>query len=106
LTAATPDQGHSARRFTSAQKVDAVLRVLSGASSDSVSRDIGVSLRRLERWKSSFIVGGSAELSKKRSADSKGWFQRQSGALSRWAALLLALAASVALLALLLQRSV
>jgi hypothetical protein len=100
------NQGRSVGRFTSLQKVDAVLRILKGESLDSVSEDVGVSIRRLTRWQNEFVAGGAAELSRRRSSTSHSWLKKQSGAIVRWTFLLLVLGASIALLALMLQRGV
>ena len=101
-----PDHVSVPDRITSRQKVEAVLRVLKGESVDSVSAELGVSIRRLERWQSEYMAGGSAELAKRKPLPSESWLQRHSGVIMRWIVLLMALAACIALLALLLQRTV
>jgi hypothetical protein len=101
-----PSHVPAGERFTSRQKVEAVLRLIKGESADSLSTELGVSIRRLERWRSNYMAGGSAELAKRKSPVSQSWFEKQSGAILRWAGLIAALAASIALLALLLQRTV
>jgi transposase len=105
MTANMP-ASHTADSFTSAKKVEAVLRLLKGESVDAVSEDVGVSGHRLERWRRNFLAGGAAELSPKPSHAPQNWVTRRSGAIMRWTGLLLALAVSIALLALLLQRPV
>ena len=99
------NQGLSGGRFTSLQKVDAVLRLLKGESLVPVGEDIGVSIRRLTRWQNEFVAGGTAELSKRRSSTSHSWLEKH-GAIVRWTFLLLVLGASIALLAMMLQRGV
>jgi hypothetical protein len=101
-----PSQARSLERFTSRQKVDSVMRVLRGESVDSVSAELGVSIGRLERWQNKFVAAGTAELSKRKSPVTENWFAAQFGVVLRWTGLLLALAVSIAVLALLLQRSV
>src|SRR5258708_31457446 len=63
----TNRETRATERFTSREKVSAVLRVLQGESVDIVSAELGVPAGRLERWRSDFVAAGSAELSKRKS---------------------------------------
>jgi hypothetical protein len=91
-------------RFTSHEKTDAVLRLLKGESAEIVSQELGVSVSRIERWKSSFVAAGSAELAKRKDVHSKSWAARHSGSIWQWMWLLLVLVAVIAVLVLFMQR--
>ena len=80
------------------------MRVLKGESPESVSAELGVSLRRLERWRNEFVAAGSAELAKRKHSSSKSWFSKHSASLLQWSGLLLVLVVVIAALTLLLQR--
>lgn len=45
------------KRWTAGRKKEAVLRLLQGESVDHVSRDLGIEIGRLERWKALVIDG-------------------------------------------------
>jgi hypothetical protein len=92
-------------RFTSHAKTEAVLRVLKGDSLETVSQELGVSVRRLERWKSSFVAAGSAELARRKDDSSRGWAAKHSISIQQWAWLLVALVAIIAMLVVFMQRS-
>ena len=105
------DDAHEKRRsqsraeqFTSAQKAAAVLRVLRGESVETVSEDLGVSIRRLENWQSEFVTAGSAALAKRNDLHSRGWLSKHSGSIAQWVWLLVALIAVISLLAVFMQR--
>lgn len=98
----TPDRRHA--RFTSHEKTDAVLRLLKGESVETVSQELGVSAGRIERWKSSFVAAGSAELAKRKDVHPKGWAAKHSGSIWQWMWLLVALIAAISLLVLFMQR--
>jgi hypothetical protein len=91
-------------RVTSRAKIDAVLRLLKGESVEAVSQDLGVTIRRIERWKSRFVEAGSAELSKRQDIASQGWVGRHSGSILQWIWLLLALVVVISVLVVLMQR--
>lgn len=95
---------HQHARFTSHEKTDAVLRLLKGESVETVSQELGVSVGRIERWKSSFVAAGSAELAKRKDVHSKSWAAKHSGSIWQWMWLLLALVAVISLLVLFMQR--
>jgi hypothetical protein len=91
-------------RFTSHEKTDAVLRLLKGEAVETISQELGVSISRIERWKSSFVAAGSAELAKRKDARPKSWAAKHSGSIWQWIWLLLALVAVITVLALFMQR--
>jgi Helix-turn-helix domain len=95
---------HRHTRFTSHEKTDAVLRLLKGESVETVSQELGVSVGRIERWKSSFVAAGSAELAKRKDVHSKNWAATHSGSIWQWMWLLLALVVVISLLVLFMQR--
>lgn len=66
------------------EKTHAVLRLLNGEPVEKISEESGVSVRRLERWKSDFVTAGSAELGRRRDLPKRGWFGRHSGAIKHW----------------------
>ena len=94
---------HSAR-ITSRAKTDAVLRLLKGESVETVSQELGVSIGRIERWKSSFVAAGSAELAKRKDVPTKSWGLKNWTTIRQWLLLLLALIAVITLLVVLMQR--
>jgi len=94
-------------QVTSRAKTDAVLRLLKGESVEALSQELGISIRRIERWKSRFVEAGSAELAKRTdnfSNSSKGWVAKHSGSIREWFWLLLALVAIICLLTVFMQR--
>ena len=96
------DRRHA--RFTSHEKTDAVLRLLKGESVEIVSDELGVAVERIERWKSSFIAAGSAELAKRKDVSSKNWGVKHAGSIRQWIWLLCALVAVISVLVLVMQR--
>src|ERR1017187_7723207 len=83
---------HRHELITSRAKTDAVLRLLKGESVETVSQELGVTIRRIERWKNSFVEAGSAELAKRKGrASSKSWAAKHSSSIRQWIWLLLAL---------------
>jgi hypothetical protein len=98
-----PRHGHRHARFTSHEKTAAVLRLLKGESVETVSQELGVSVDRVERWKSSFVAAGSAELAKRKDVPSKNWVTKH-GSIWQWMWLLLALVAVISMLVLFMQR--
>ncbi len=90
--------------FTVEQKLHAVLRVLKGEELEAVSGEYGIAGRRLERWRSEFIAGGLAELTRKKSSQPESWYQQRATPIKQWATLLGALAGLIGLLALFIQR--
>jgi hypothetical protein len=96
---------HRSVRITSQAKTNAVLRLLQGESVETVSLDLGVSVPRLERWKSSFVAAGSAELAKRKDDPSKSWAVKHSVTIWQWIWLLFALVAIIGILVVLMQRS-
>jgi hypothetical protein len=100
-----PAQTHRYERMTSRIKTDAVLRLLRGESAETVSQELGVSVRRVERWKDSFVAAGSAELAKRKDVPAQSWAANHlGGPLRQWIWLLVALVAVISVLVVLLQR--
>src|ERR1700733_1446008 len=62
-----PLRTSSSKRFTTTEKVNAVLRLLKGEPLAKLSLELGVAAHRLERWQNDFVTGGSAALSKRKS---------------------------------------
>lgn len=96
-------EGGRHSRFTSRQKTEAVLRLLKGESAENVSRELGVTIGRIERWKDRFVAAGSAELAR-RQDHKQGWAAKHSQAFRQWLWLLLTLIGTVTVLVLLMQR--
>lgn len=94
---------HRHERISTHEKTKAVLRLLKGEPAEIVSRDLGVSIRRVERWKDGFVAAGSAELGKRKD-NASGWWPRHSSAIRQWIWLLIALVAVISLLAVFTQR--
>lgn len=73
----TPVPGHRAgggqsqarRRFTKAQKSEAVMRVLRGEECEWVALSVGVTSEQLSLWQDAFLNGGSAALGKGKSRE-------------------------------------
>jgi transposase-like protein len=99
-----PPRVSSAMRFTTAEKVNAVLRVLKGDSIEAVSTELGVPIHRLERWQNRFVTGGSAAVANKKGFLSRVWFVKHAARLVHWVAILIVLAVVTRLLESLLQR--
>ena len=101
------ESGHHHRhaQFTSHEKTDAVLRLLKGESSEALSREIGASVERMERWKSRFVAAGSAELARRKDDSSKNWAATHSVTIWKWFWVLFALVATISILAVLVERS-
>jgi hypothetical protein len=104
LVPAASRHDHRPSLFTSHEKTDAGLRLLKGESVDAVSQELGVSPGRVERWKSTFVGAGSAELAKRNGAPSKSSVAKHSGSIWQWMCLLLALVAIISILVVFLQR--
>jgi len=96
------DHRHS--RFTSHEKIDAVLRLLKGESVETVSDELGVTIGRLERWKDSFVSAGSAELAERTDVPSNRWVAKHFGSVWQWIWLLAALVAIISILSVYMQR--
>jgi Homeodomain-like domain len=96
---------HRHARYTSNEKISAVLRLLKGESVENVSHDLGVSISRIERWKSRFVAAGSAELARRKDDSSESWISKHSRTIRQWVWLLIVLVAVVSLLVLFMQRS-
>ena len=92
-------------RITSRAKTDAVLRLLNGESVESISQELGVTVGRIERWKSSFVAAGAAELSRRRAATSKNSGPKNWAATRQWSLLLIAQVAVISLLVVLMERT-
>jgi hypothetical protein len=90
--------------FTSAQKTQAVLRLLRGEPAETLSEEFGISIRRLERWQEEFISGGRNALARRKDLSSNNWLGEHAVAIRQWFWLVLALGAVVSLLAKLLER--
>jgi transposase len=92
-------------QFTSHQKTEAVLRVLKGESLETIREELGITIGRIERWKTSFVAGGSAELAKRKTDSSKSWAVKHSTFLQQWGWLLFTLVTIIGLLVVFMQRS-
>jgi transposase len=92
-------------QFTSHQKTAAVLRVLKGESLETISRELGITIGRIERWKSSFIAAGSAELARRKSDSSKSWVGKHAVFIQQWGWLLFTLVAVIGFLVVFMERS-
>jgi hypothetical protein len=86
-----------------AQKVAAVLRVLKGEPTAVLSEELGVSIRRLERWHSDFVAAGAAAMAKKKRPALTTWVAEHSRSIAQWLGLLLALVGTIVLIALFLR---
>jgi transposase len=95
---------HRHAQLTSHEKIDAVLRLLKGESIEPVSHELGVSVDRMERWKSRFVAAGSAELARRTDDSSKSWAAKHSVTFRQWIWLLFALVATIIILAVLVQH--
>jgi hypothetical protein len=97
-------------RVTSRAKTEAVLRLLKGESVDTLSQELGVNIRRIERWKDRFLEAGSAELARRQDESSKGWlgkkgwFATHASSIWQWTWVLVALVAVISFLAVFMQR--
>jgi transposase len=91
-------------QVTSRAKIDAVIRLIKGESVEVLSQELGVSVRRIERWQSRFLEAGSAELAKRTDTPSTSWLAKNSPSIRQWFWLLLALVAVICLLAVFMQR--
>src|SRR5580698_3851629 len=92
---------HSDRQHmqvTAREKTDAVLRLLKGESVVNISQELGVSVSRIERWQSSFLAAGAAELSKRKDDPWKGWAAKYSVTTQQWIWLVLALVTIVSVI--------
>ena len=98
-------QTHRHERIATRAKIDAVLRVMAGESIQSLSRELNVTVHRIERWKSTFIEGGSAELSKKKEVRSENWASKHASSIQQWMWLLFAMVIVITLLVLYAGRS-
>jgi hypothetical protein len=103
ISSAIHDHRHV--RVSSYEKTNAVLRLLKGESAHTISSELGVTVGRLERWKSSFVAAGSAELAKRKDVSSNSWVTKHLGSIRQWIWLLLALAGVITILAVLMERS-
>lgn len=95
---------HPQVRVSSRAKTDAVLRLLKGESVESLSDELGVTIGRVERWKSKFVAAGSAELAKRSDQPSKNWLQGHLQSATQWIWLLLTLVVVISVLVLFMQR--
>ncbi len=90
-------------RWSSAQKSAAVVRLMKGEPATTLSQELGVSVRRLERWQSDFLAGGAAALARKRRKTAFMWFTHRSKTFLQWGALLFMLLFTIVFLALFLS---
>lgn len=93
------------KRIATAQKTDAVLRVLRGEPVEGVSSQLGVSVGRVERWQNEFVSAGTEAFVKRKDLPSQNWFRRQTGSLLQWFWLLLVLVGVIVLFTFLQHRS-
>ena len=84
--------------ITSRAKTEAVLRLLKGESVQEVSEELGVSARRVERWKARFLEAGFAELAKRSDDPHKSWVSKHSSSIWQWLLVLVALFVLVSIL--------
>jgi hypothetical protein len=97
-------QHYHHERITSRAKTDAVLRLLKGESVETLSVELGVTIRRIERWKARFLDAGSAELAKRTDTPSNSFTAKYWTSIRQWFWLLLALVAVISLLVVFMQR--
>jgi|SRR5579871_1799839 len=102
VSAQAPDQRHA--RFTSHEKTAAVMRLLKGESVEAVSEELGITVRRIERWRNSFVEAGSAELAKRRDVPSKNSVVQDWNSIRQWMWLLVVLVAVTTILVVFMQR--
>ena len=81
-----------------------MLRLLKGESVEAISQELGVSIRRIERWKDRFLQAGSAELAKRTDEPSQGWVAKHSTSIRQWIWLLLVLIALISFLVVFMDR--
>jgi hypothetical protein len=93
-------QSHRHERIATRAKIDAVIRVMAGESVESLSRELNVTVHRIERWKNTFIEGGSAELSRKKEVRSENWASKHATSIQQWMWLLFAMVIVITLLVL------
>jgi hypothetical protein len=93
-------QNHRHERIATRAKIDAVVRVMAGESIESLSRELNVTVHRIERWKTTFIEGGSAELSKKKEVRSENWASKHASSIQQWMWLLFAMLVVITMLVL------
>jgi hypothetical protein len=93
-------QHHRHERIATRAKIDAVVRVMAGESIESLSRELNVTVHRIERWKTTFIEGGSAELSKKKEVHSENWVSKHASSIQQWMWLLFAMLIVITMLVL------
>jgi Helix-turn-helix domain len=86
-------------RLSASQKAAGVLRLLKGESASLLSEELGVSIRRLERWQSDFLAAGAVAMEKKKRPTLPAWYSKHSSSIVQWVGLLLALVATIAFLA-------
>jgi Helix-turn-helix domain len=99
-TESRQSQSHRREHIATRAKIDAVLRVLAGESVETLSRELGVTVHRIERWKNTFIEGGTAELSKKKDVQSESWVSKHASSIQQWMWLLFAMIIVITLLVL------
>lgn len=100
-----PRQHHHHERITSRVKREVVLRLLKGESIETVSQELGVTVRRIEQWRDRFVEAGSAELARRESDSQRSWAAKHSRSIWQWTWLLIALVAVISVLVVLMQRS-
>jgi len=61
--------GKSIQRWSAARKRDIVMRLMRGEPVDAVSREIGVEVYRLERWRERALAGMDASLKERADDD-------------------------------------
>jgi hypothetical protein len=71
---------------------------------ETLSDELGASLRRLDRWKDDFVAGGSEALAQRKDLEQSWWARNRTG-IVQWLWFLLALVDFVALLWRFMQRS-
>ena len=84
--------------------MNAVLRLLKGEAVAILSRELGVSVTRLERWQSEFVTAGAAALTKRKSSGPGGWVAEHAAAILQWVAFLIVLAIVIVFAQRILQR--
>ncbi len=60
------------RRWSARRKAEAVVRLLRGEPLDAVSRELGVEVYRLERWREEAVKGMEAALKERNGEDGRG----------------------------------
>ena len=70
VAAESADGSREPGRFSAPRKTETILRLLRGASLDTLARELGVTAATLAQWREAFLAGGQTAL-KSRPADER-----------------------------------